>query len=118
MHNKKIVGMCPNFYKIVNFLVLEEDAVTKRIIKVYQSYIFRIDINNLKDVERIIKLDEVVGKYLSDYDFRSCMQNKIRDIKIKKDTKDVLKEIINGIIRIFNNYEEYTTRVICISRWI
>ena len=40
------------------------------------------------------------------------------NIKIRKDSKNVLKEIIKSILKIFDNYEEYTTRVIYISRWI
>ena len=46
------------------------------------------------------------------------MQKQILQIRVKKDTKDILKEIIYSIIKIFDNYEEYTTRVIYISKWI
>ena len=37
------------------------------------------------------------------------MQKQILQIRVKKDTKDILKEIIYSIIKIFDNYEEYTT---------
>ena len=46
------------------------------------------------------------------------MQKQIVQIKVQRDAKDLLKEIIKSILRIFDNYEEYTTRVIYISRWI
>ena len=107
-----------NFYKIIEFSPYEDDIISKKLIKLYQQYIFRIDINNSEDVESVINLDKVVSKYIDDYLFRREMQKQILQIRVKKDTKDILKEIIYSIIKIFDNYEEYTTRVIYISKWI
>ena len=116
--NKKVLTYCPNFYKIIEFSPYEDDIISKKLIKLYQQYIFRIDINNPEDVESVINLDKVVSKYIDDYLFRREMQKQILQIRVKKDTKDILKEIIYSIIKIFDNYEEYTTRVIYISKWI
>ena len=116
--NKQIIGLCPNFYKIIEFIPYEDDIISKKLIKLYQEYIFRIDINNPEDVESVINLDKVVSKYIDDYLFRKEMQNQIVQIRIKKDAKDILKEILHSIIKIFVNYEEYTTRDIYISKWI
>ena len=116
--NKQIIALCPNFYKIIEFSPYEDDVISKKLIKLYQQYIFRIDINNPEDVESVINLDKVVSKYIDDYLFRKEMQKQIVQIRIKKDAKDILKEIIRSIIKIFDNYEEYTTRVIYISKWI
>ena len=116
--NKQIIGLCPNFYKIIEFSPYEDDIVSKKLIKLYQEYIFRIDINNPEDVESVINLDKVVSKYIDDYLFRKEMQKQILQIRVRKDAKDILKEIIRSILQIFDNYEEYTTRVIYISKWI
>ena len=116
--NKQIIAMCPNFYKIIEFTPYEDDIVTQKLIKLYQEYIFRIDINKEEDVEYVKQFDAVISKYIDDYLFRKEMQKQILSIKVQKGTKDVLKEIIKSIINIFNNYLEYTTRVIYISRWI
>lgn len=117
-NNKQIIALCPNFYKIIEFSPYEDDIVSAKLIKLYQQYIFKIDLTNNDDVESVRKLDYVIGKYIDDYLFRKEMQNKIMQIRVRKDAKDVLKEIINSIIKIFVNYEEYTTRKIYISRWI
>ena len=93
--NKQILAFCPNFYKILSFTPYEDDKISEKLIKLYQKYIFKIDINNPEDVESVKQLDHVVSKYIDDYLFR-----------------------IKSILRIFDNYEEYTTRVIYISRWI
>ena len=93
--NKQIIGLCPNFYKIIEFSPYEDDVISKKLIKLYQQYIFRIDINNPEEVESVINLDKVVSKYIDDYLFRREMQKQILQIKVKKDAKDILKEKIN-----------------------
>ena len=89
--NKQIIGLCPNFYKIIEFSPYEDDIISKKLIKLYQQYIFRIDINNHEDVESVINLDKVVSKYIDDYLFRREMQKQILQIRVKKDTKNTLK---------------------------
>ena len=116
--NKQILAFCPNFYKILSFTPYEDDKISEKLIKLYQKYIFKIDINNPEDVASVKQLDHVVSKYIDDYLFRKEMQKQIVQIKVQRDAKDLLKEIIKSILRIFDNYEEYTTRVIYISRWI
>lgn len=115
--NKQIVSMCQNFYKIVNFEPLEGDIITEKLIRIYQEYIFKIDLNNQEEIDSVLKLDSILGKYINDYDFRQELQKEIVKIKFTN-PKTMVKEFIESIIRIFNHYEEYTTRVICISRWI
>lgn len=116
--NKQILSYCPHFYKIINFKPFEEDLVTNKLIKIYQQYIFRIDINNKEDIESVKKLDNILNTYIEDYQFRRELQVKIKEVRVREDAKDILREVIKSIIKIFNNYEEYTTRVIYISKWI
>ena len=47
--NKYILNYCPNFYKIINFDYYKDDIITDKIINIYRSYIFSIDINNKED---------------------------------------------------------------------
>ena len=94
------------------------DELTERIIRMYQEYIFRINIHNEDEVNEIKELDAAVAKYIDDYSFRKEVQRQIMSIKVKNDCKDIIKYFIDAIIRIFSTYEDYTTRVIYISRWI
>lgn len=116
--NKQILSYCPNFYKIINFKPLEDDKFFERLVKIYQSYIFKINVNNEQEVNTVKELDRAIGQYISDYIFRKELKHKILRVTISRDAKDILKEIISYIISIFNSYEEDTTRVIYISRWI
>ena len=116
--NKKILEYCPNYYKILAFEPYEDDKISNKLIKLYRDYIFNIDINNRDDVESVQELDRVLNKYIEDYLFRKEMQKQVLTIKVQHNATNVVKEIIKSIIRIFYNYEEYTTRVIYISKWI
>ena len=116
--NKQIIDYCPNYYKIINFNPIMEDGITSRIISMYQEYIFNIDLNSEEDINEIKELDAALAKYIDDYSFRKEVQRQIREVKVKKDAKNIIKAFIEAIIRIFVNYEDYTTRVIYISRWI
>lgn len=116
--NKQILKFCPNFYKIINFNPISGDELTPRIIGMYQEYIFRANIHNEDEVNEIKELDAAVIKYINDYSFRKEVQEQILKSKVKNDCKDIIKHFIDIIIRIFANYEDYTTRVIYISRWI
>ena len=35
--NKQIIGLCPNFYKIIEFSPYEDDVISKKLIKLYQQ---------------------------------------------------------------------------------
>ena len=115
---KEVLKYCPNFYKIVNFDSECEDGITSKIIDLYRHYIFNIDINNKEDIELVKEIDSVLNKYIDDYSFRKVLQEKIFGIRVLKNTTNVIKAIVKSIIDIFDDYEEYTTRVIYISRWI
>lgn len=116
--NKKILTYCPNFYKIINFKPISYDELTDKLIRMYKEYIFRVDLNNELDIEKIKNLDEALSKYIDDYIFRKELKKEILLIKVKNDCKDILKFFIDKIISIFNKYKESSTRVIYISRWI
>lgn len=115
--NKDILKYCPNYYTIINFDFKETDMISDRLIKVYKSYIFSIDEKNREDIQRVQELDNVLANYIKDYLFRSTLQKEIVTVQVRKDN-NILKSLVDIIIRIFTNYEEYTTRKIYISKWI
>jgi hypothetical protein len=116
--NKIILQYCPNFYNIVNYETDDGDAISDKLISIYREYIFRANPYNEEDIENVKEIDHILNTYIEDYAFRKELKNQIIKVKISRENKDVLKEFINYIINIFNNYEEFTTRVIYVSRWI
>ena len=118
MKNKLVLNYCPNFYKIVNFDIDEGDNLTRKLISIYQDYIFNIDVANVEDTKLVMAIDKVLAKYIDDYAFRKNLKISMLHVKIKKSCTNVLKAIVESIVAIFDNYEEYTTRNVYISKWI
>lgn len=116
--NKQIIKLCPNFYKIIEFNPIMGDEISSSLINMYHNYIFSININNEDEVNEIKELDAALAKYINDYQFRKEVQTKIKNITIKENNKDIVKMIVDFIIKLFASFEDYTTRVIYISRWI
>ena len=116
--NKLVLEMCPNFYRIINFEYFEGDLVTEKLIKIYEDFIFKADINNREEAKVVKKIDYVLGKYIDDNLFRRKMQKEIFNVRISSTYKNKLLMIVESIIAIFNHYEEDTTRSIYIARWI
>lgn len=115
--NKYILNYCPNFYKIINFDYYKDDIITDKIINIYRSYIFSIDINNKEELIKINELDYVLSKYIEDCFFRKELKNKFTLLEFVT-TKDIIKSFVNNILKIYDLYLEGTTKKIYISRWI
>lgn len=116
--NKIVLEHCPNFYKINNFEYIEGDMISEKLISVYEDYIFNIDINDKEDLKNIENIDRVISRYIDDYNFRKEMKLGLVNIKIRQNTDNILKIIVENIIKIFERYEEGFTRNIYFSRWI
>lgn len=118
MNNKLVLNYCPNFHKIVNFDIDKDDSISRKLVSIYQDYIFKIDLANVEDTKLVMEIDNVLSKYIDDYEFRKNLKTSMLSVKIKKGCTDILKAIVESIIQIFNNYEEYTTKHMYIARWI
>ena len=115
--NKEILNYCPNYYNIVNFDFKDSDLISEKLINIYKNFVFSINVENREEIEKVQELDRVLSNYIHDYLFRSTLQKEIVTVKVKRDT-NILKSLVDSIINIFSNYEEYTTRKIYISKWI
>jgi len=115
--NKVIIDNCPNFYRIINFDYFEEDYFTANLIKIYHSYVFSININNPEDLHKIKELDMVISKYIDDYTFRRTMKYNLLKVTFKKDG-NLLDNLINTILKIFEQLQQGKIKKVYISKWI
>ena len=115
--NKEIISLCRNFYKIINYEYPAEDDITNKLITIYERYIFSIDITNKKEVAKVKEIDRIYAKYIDDYFFRKNLKKEIESVKTSKE-ENLLKAIIDAIIRISHKFEDGVTRNIYVSRWI
>lgn len=115
---KEILNYCPNFNRIMNFDYVKDDVITAKLIHIYNDYIFKVNMNSTEEVNEVIHFDYVLGRYIDDYEFRRELRKEIVQVKIKKTCADILRAIVESIIKIFDNYLENSTRRITIAHWI
>ncbi len=118
MSSENILRICPHFQKIVNFNYQKDDMITKKLIYIYRDFISKANYSNATDVKMVRELDVVLDKYLDDYLFRKELKSEIVNIRIKRSCSDILRAIIENILKIFDQYLYNTTRIINIARWI
>ncbi len=118
IYNKKILEYCPNFDKIVDCDFFEEDTITKKLIKIYEEFIFNVDLNNKEDVAKLTQIDELLKKYLDDYHFRGELRSALLEIKVSSEVQNIIAFVVNKLIEIFKGYKEGYTRNIYIPRWV
>lgn len=112
MSSNEVLKNCPNYNKIINFNYTKEDYITSKLINIYKEYVLSNDDNDATH-----EIDRVLNIYIENFEFRKELQEKIVKIKVRKDN-NILKNIVLSIIKIFSDYEEYTTRKLYIARWI
>ena len=112
-----IKNICPNYDRILHFDYLEEDRITSKLIEIYKTYLGRVSLKS-EELKELKQYDYVLGRYLDDYTFRKELKNEIVHIQIKKTCSDILRAIVESVIKIFDNYLENSTRKITIARWI
>lgn len=115
--NKTILKYCPNFYKIKDFDIEEDDYITLKLITIYEDYIFSIDERDKDAIDKIKNLDKILAKYVDDYNFRKEIKTNVLNIRVKRGT-DVIETIVNSLISFFEDFEEGYTRNIYFARWI
>ena len=115
--NRDILKYCPNYYEIVNFCFQDDDLISEKLINIYKNFIFSCDMSDKESLKNVQELDKVLISYIHDYDFRDELKKEIVTVKVKRDT-NILKSLVLSILKIFDNYEEYTTRRLYISKWI
>ena len=118
LDNKIILNYCKDYYRIINEEFTELDFMTSKLIQIYQSYIFSINVKNNSERKKIIALNEAVVRYFEDREFKKMLTNFLVSLKVSKKETNVLLYIVNAIIKEHEKYMEGLTRNLYIPRWI
>ena len=116
--NKKIVEICKNYYKIVNSLLYEGDKITLNIIRIYEDYIFGLEIITKREVEKLQIVDKIMIKFVTDSKFIKEMCAYFSSLKVSKAVNNLVEYVMNKMISFAEDYKEFYTRNIYIPRWI
>ena len=118
LDNKVVLKYCKDYYRIINEEFSELDYMSDKVIEVYQSFIFSINIKSKTDLKKIKDLNDAVARYFDDREFKTILTNFLVSLKISKKETDVIGAIANSIINEFKKNTEGYTRYLYIPKWI
>ncbi len=118
LDNKIILNYCKDYYRIINEEFTELDYMTSKVIQIYQTYIFSINVKNKVERKKITDLNDAVVRYFDDREFKKILTNFLIALKVSKKEKNVLSYIVTAIINEHEKYMEGLTRNLYIPRWI
>ena len=116
--NKKIVNICKNYYRIINSFIYEGDKATINIIRMYEDYIFSLDIITKREIEKLTLVDNIMLKFVSDGRFKKEMCEYFSNLKVSDCVSNLVEYVMNKMITFFEDYKDIYTRNIYIPRWI
>lgn len=118
LDNKVILKYCPDYYRIINEEFSELDYMTDKIITIFQTYIFKINIKDKNELKRVSNLNKAVARYIDDREFKTMLTNTLTSLKVSKKETDVIGVIVKTILAEYDKYMEGFTRNLYIPRWI
>ncbi|MBR2137892.1 MAG: hypothetical protein IJ966_01125 [Bacilli bacterium] len=118
LDNKVILKYCKDYYRIINEEFSELDFMSDKVIQVYQTFIFSVDIKDKDELIRIAALNNAVCRYFDDMEFKTLLTNFLVSLKVSKKESDVVRYIAQAIIKEYEKYLEGFTRNLYIPRWI
>lgn len=116
--NKEIIKVCKNYYEIVNSDTYKNDKITSNMVKLYKDYIFGMDIITQREREKMVSIDNIMYKFVTDIRFKKEMENKLSKLTISKNVIDLVSYVMNKMIEYFEDCKDTYTRNIYIPRWI
>lgn len=118
LNNKIILKYCPDYYRIINDEFSDYDYLTDRVIEIYQSYIFSIDIKNKAELKLVSNLNKAVARYIDDREFKTMLNNFLLSLKVSKKITNIYEYIAKEVIKEYDKYMEGFTRNLYIPRWV
>ena len=89
LDNKVVLKYCSDYYRIINEEFSELDYMTDKIITIFQSYIFRIDITDKSALKKVGMLNKAVARYIDDREFKTLLTSALTSLKVS-DRKSVV----------------------------
>ena len=118
LNNKIVLKCCKDYYRIINEEFSDYDYLTDKVIEIYQSFIFGINVNNKSELKMANNLNNAVARYIDDREFKTLLNKFLVSLKVSKKETNVIGYIAKSIIDEYNKYLEGFTRNLYISRWI
>ena len=87
-------------------------------IKLCRDYIFNIEHITVREREKMVIIDNIMYKFVTDSSFKSEMCSRLSKLTVSRGVSNVVEYIMNKLILYFEDYKDTITRNIYIPRWI
>jgi len=118
MNEVEVLKYCVNYKKIINCDFSEDDLLTKKIIEIYEEYIFKVDILDKKQVKFTKELDEAIYFYISDYRFEKELKNTLDIPSIVKKSFKLKDDLLAYIVDYHKEYKLKKIEKPIVTQWI
>lgn len=116
--NKEVVGICKNYYKIINADIEEGDSVTVNLIRMYEDYLFGMEIVTKREKEKLVNVDNIIYRYMTDSRFKKELVDVLSKMKVSTSVGNLVEYVMNKVMEFAEDYKDIYTRNIYIPRWI
>lgn len=116
--NKEVVGICKNYYKIINADIEEGDSVTVNLIRMYEDYLFGMEIVTKREKEKLENVDNIIYRYMTDSRFKKELVDVLSKMKVSTSVGNLVEYVMNKVMEFAEDYKDIYTRNIYIPRWI
>ena len=118
LDNKIILKYCKDYYRLINEEFSELDYISDKIIQVFQSFIFSVNIKSKQEMKKVTVINNAVARYFDDVEFKKILTNYLIGLKVSKKEENVISFIANRIISEYEKYKEGYTRNLYTAKWV
>ena len=109
--------ICKNYNIIVNCEFLEDDLFSKKLVDFYKNAVLRCN-NDSNNLNKLVKYDRVVRKYIEDYNFSKKLRNSIDISTVLNSNVDLTENVLDYAIDFSERYDDSLEQTVINTRWI
>lgn len=113
MENK--LRNCKNYNIITSCEFLEDDLFSKKLIEFYKNAIMKAKDDG---IDKIVKYDRVMRRYIEDYNFSKKLRSSIDVSSIIESNIDLTDAVLEYAVDFSSKYDERIEEVVVNTRWI
>lgn len=116
--SNNINKICRNYNVIVNCEFLEDDLFSKKLIEFYKNAVSKMNKEDTNSINKILKYDKVMRKYIEDYNFSLKLKNSIDVSSMLSSSVDLTDAVLDYAVDFSTKYDDSIEEAIVNTRWI
>ncbi len=112
----EVFEYCKNYDEIKNTKVEKYDMTTSDLIDYYENYVFKCNIKEETEIEKLKELDEIMYCYINDYKFNEFLREELSNIP--ETNMEIYTNLDCYLIHFYSKYNENYKQKRSSSRWL